>query len=283
VGLPPGVFNVVPADREAGDHLVRNRHIDKVSFTGSTAAGRHIGAICADRVARYSLELGGKSAAIICEDADLSTAIPAVAPVSMPFSGQICFAQTRILVPDTRHDEVVDAYRAAVNGIKLGDPWEDDVGMGPLAMRRQQDRVLDYIGIGVSEGAKLVTGGGRGPFNRGFFVEPTIFDKVTPDMRIAREEIFGPVVSIIGYRTEDEAITIANDGDFGLSGTVFTSDMARGERIARGVRTGNISVNGLQLEASVPFGGFKQSGVGREGGEEGLAAYLETKAVYLPF
>lgn len=281
-GLPPGVFNVVPAGREAGDHLIRNPRIDKVSFTGSTAAGQHIGAVCAGRVARFSLELGGKSASIICDDADLSTAIPSVTPSTMPFSGQICFSQTRILVPESRHDEVVDAYRAAVESIKVGDPWEADVGMGPVSMRRQQDRVLDYIEIGRQEGAKVVTGGGRGPFNQGFFVQPTIFDDVTSDMRIAQEEIFGPVVSIIRYRDDADAIRIANDSDFGLSGTVFTADVDRGERIARGVRTGNVSVNGLQVDPTVPFGGFKKSGVGREGGPEGLELYLETKAIYLP-
>jgi len=281
-GLPPGVFNVVPADREAGDHLIRDSRVAKVSFTGSTAAGRHIAAVCADRVARVSLELGGKSAAIICDDADLAAAIPALTPVSMPFSGQICFAQTRVLVPETRHDEVVEAYRAAVESIKVGDPWDPEVGMGPLSMRRQQERVLDYIEIGRREGARLVTGGRRGPFNQGFFVEPTIFADVTPDMRIAQEEIFGPVVSIMRYRDDDDAVRLANHTDFGLSGTVFTSDVARGERIARGVRTGNVSVNGLQLEPSVPFGGYKQSGLGREGGPEGLEPFLETKAIYLP-
>lgn len=281
VGLPPGVLNVVPAEREAGEHLVRNQRVDKVSFTGSTAAGRRIGAICADRVARFSLELGGKSAAIICDDADLSAAIPALAPVSMPFSGQICFAQTRILVSDKRHDEVLDAYRAAVKGITLGDPWDPQTGMGPLSMRRQQERVLSYIDVGRKEGAQLVAGGGRGGFDQGFFVEPTIFDGVASDMRIAQEEIFGPVVSIIRYRNEEEAIKIANDSIYGLSGTVFTRDVQRGERIARRVRTGNISVNGLQLDPVVPFGGFKQSGLGREGGREGLEVFLETKGIYL--
>lgn len=281
-GLPPGVFNVVPADREAGDHLIHNPRVDKVSFTGSTVAGRHIGAVCANRVARVSLELGGKSAAIICDDADLSATIPALAPVSMPFSGQICFSQTRVLVPDSRHDEVVDAYRAAVESIKVGDPWDPEVGMGPLSMRRQQERVLDYIDVGRQEGAKLVTGGGRGPFNQGFFVEPTIFDDVTSNMRIAQEEIFGPVVSIMRYKDDEDAIRIANDSSFGLSGTVFTGDVARGERIARRVRTGNVSVNGLQIEPFVPFGGYKQSGLGREGGPEGLELFLETKAIYLP-
>lgn len=281
-GLPPGVFNVVPAGREAGDHLIRDPRVDKVSFTGSTAAGRHIGAVCADRVARFSLELGGKSAAIILDDADLSTAIPSVTPSSMPFSGQICFSQTRILVPESRHKEAVEAYRAAVESIKLGDPWEDDTGMGPLSMRRQQERVLDYIEIGRHEGAKLVSGGGRGPFNQGFFVQPTIFDDVRSDMRIAQEEIFGPVVSVIPYRDDADAVRIANDSNFGLSGTVFTGDVERGTRVARQVRTGNVSINGLQLDPRIPFGGYKQSGVGREGGPEGLSEYLETKAIYLP-
>jgi acyl-CoA reductase-like NAD-dependent aldehyde dehydrogenase len=281
-GLPPGVFNVVPADREAGDYLVRNPRVDKVSFTGSTAAGRAIGAVCADRIARVSLELGGKSASIICDDADLATALPALTPVSMPFSGQICFAQTRILVPAARHDEVVEAYRTAVESIKVGDPWDPEVGMGPLSMRRQQQRVLEYIEVGRREGARLVTGGQRGPFNQGFFVEPTVFDNVAPDMRIAQEEIFGPVVSIMPYGDEDEAIRIANSTNFGLSGTVFSAAPSRGERIARRIRTGNVSVNGLQMDPSAPFGGYKQSGLGREGGPEGLEPYLETKTINLP-
>ena len=281
-GLPPGVFNVVPADREAGDHLIRNPRIDKVSFTGSTAAGRHIAAVCADRIARVSLELGGKSASIICDDADLASVIPALTPVSMPFSGQICFAQTRILVPEARHEEVVEAYRGAIESIKVGDPWDPEVGMGPLSMRRQQERVLDYIELGRREGARLVTGGHRGPFNQGFFVEPTIFAGVTPDMQIAQEEVFGPVVLIMSYRDDDDAVRIANGTSFGLSGTVFSAAPDRGERIARRIRTGNISVNGLQMDPSAPFGGYKQSGLGREGGPEGLEPFLETKTIYLP-
>lgn len=281
-GLPVGVLNIVPAGREAGEKLIRDPRIDKVSFTGSTVAGKNIAAVCAERVARCSLELGGKSAAIICEDADIATAIGTVAPFSMPFTGQICFSQTRVLVPDSRHDEIVDAYTAAVEGISLGDPWDPATAMGPLSMARQRDRVLSYIETGRREGARLVRGGGNGGFNRGYFVEPTIFDDVSPDMTIAQEEIFGPVVSIIRYRDEAEAIAIANDSLFGLSGTVFTQDVARGERLARQVRTGNISINSLQIDPGVPFGGFKQSGLGREGGPEGLETFLETKAIYLP-
>jgi acyl-CoA reductase-like NAD-dependent aldehyde dehydrogenase len=281
-GLPAGVLNIVPAGRRAGDALVRDPRVDKVSFTGSTAAGKHIAAVCAERVARCSLELGGKSASIICDDADLTTAIPALAPVAMPFTGQICFSQTRVLVSDKRHDDVVEAYKTAVDAMTLGDPWEAGTAMGPLSMGRQRDRVLDYIAKGREEGATLVRGGGNGGFNRGYFVEPTIFDDVTPDMTIAREEIFGPVVSIMRYRDEDHAVEIANDSLYGLSGTIFTADVNRGERIARRIRTGNISVNGLQISPNVPFGGFKQSGMGREGGPEGLETFLETKAIYVP-
>jgi len=281
-GLPAGVLNVVPGGREAGEALVRNSSVDKVSFTGSTTAGRGIGAICADRVARCSLELGGKSASIICDDADLSSAIPALAPVAMPFAGQICFSQTRILVSERRHDEVLAAYKSVVDTMKIGDPWERDTAMGPLSIARQRERVLGYIEEGRREGATLVRGGGNGGFNRGYFVEPTIFDDVTPDMKIAQEEIFGPVVSILRYRDEDHAVEIANNSLYGLSGTVFTADFERGERIARRVRTGNISVNGLQIDPGIPFGGFRQSGIGREGGPEGLGAFLETKAIYLP-
>ena len=281
-GLPAGVLNIVPAGREAGDSLIRDARVDKVSFTGSTVAGKHIGAVCAERVARCSLELGGKSAAIICEDADLGTAIGTITPFAMPFSGQICFSQTRVLVPERRRDEIIEAYVASVEGIKLGDPWDESTTMGPLSMGRQRDRVLNYIDIGRSEGAKLIRGGGNGGFNRGYFVEPTIFGDVTQDMTIAQEEIFGPVVSLLTYSSEEEAIAIANNSDFGLSGTVFSTDLERAERIARRGRTGNISINGLQIDPGVPFGGFKQSGIGREGGPEGLEVFLEPKAIYFP-
>jgi acyl-CoA reductase-like NAD-dependent aldehyde dehydrogenase len=281
-GLPAGVLNIVPACREAGESLIRDVRVDKVSFTGSTAAGKHIGAVCAERVARCSLELGGKSAAIICEDADLETAIGTITPFAMPFSGQICFSQTRVLVPERRRDEIIEAYVAAVEGIKLGDPWDESTTMGPLSMGRQRDRVVSYIDIGRSEGATLVRGGGNGGFNRGYYVEPTIFSDVTQDMTIAQEEIFGPVVSVLSYSSEEEAIAIANNSQFGLSGTVFSTDVERAERIARKVRTGNISINGLQIDPGVPFGGFKQSGIGREGGPEGLEVFLESKAIYFP-
>jgi len=280
-GVPAGVVNIVPADREAGDWLIRQPKIDKVSFTGSTAAGRHIAAVCADRVARVSLELGGKSASILCDDADLSNWIQTAVPFTMPIAGQVCFSQTRVLVPKGRRTEILDAYVDSISRRKVGDPWELDTFMGPVASAAQYQRVLNYIDIAKQEGARAVTGGGpSSAFNRGYFIEPTIFDGVTNDMRIAQEEVFGPVVCVIEYDGDDEAIRIANDSNYGLSGTVFSQDVQRAERIARQVRTGNITVNGLQVDPGVPFGGYKQSGLGRESGPEGLEPYLETKAIY---
>ena len=282
-GLPPGVVNVVPAGREVGNGLISDPRIDKVSFTGSTAAGRHIATVCADRLARVSLELGGKSASILCEDADIGAWMKSVAPFTMPFSGQICFAQTRILVPRRRHDEFLDVYVSAVEALKVGDPWRADTQIGPVSMARQRDRVLQYIDVGRHEGARVVIGGGRAAgFDRGYYIAPTVFDRVRNEMRIAREEIFGPVVSVIDYDNDNEAVAIANDSDYGLSGSVFSSDPSRAEAIARRVRTGHINVNSFNLDVVAPFGGYKRSGLGRESGPEGLAAFLETKSMFLP-
>ncbi|VVD97122.1 aldehyde dehydrogenase [Pandoraea terrigena] len=282
-GLPPGVLNVITADAERGAHLVAKREVDKVSFTGSTATGKVIAKMCADRMARVTLELGGKSAAIVLDDAELNPTLAALAPFTMPFSGQICFAQTRILVPRSREQEFVDAYSAVIGCLKVGDPWDVTTQIGPLASQRQLDRVLGYIETGRKEGARITTGGGRHPqFDAGFFVEPTVFAGVTSDMTIAREEIFGPVVSILAYDDIDHAVALANNTDFGLSGTVFSSDVERAYATARRIRAGNVSVNGLEMAPNVPFGGFKQSGLGREGGPEGLNAFLEDQAIYLP-
>lgn len=282
-GFPPGVLNVITADAERGAHLVAKREVDKVSFTGSTATGKLIAKTCADRMARVTLELGGKSAAIVLDDAELNPTLAALAPFTMPFSGQICFAQTRILVPRSREREFVDAYSAVIGGLKVGDPWDVTTQIGPLASRRQLDRVLGYIETGRKEGARITTGGSRHPqYDAGFFVEPTVFAGVTSDMTIAREEIFGPVVSILAYDDIDHAVALANSTDFGLSGTVFSSDVERGYATARRIRTGNVSVNGLEMAPNVPFGGFRQSGIGREGGPEGLNAFLEDQAIYLP-
>jgi aldehyde dehydrogenase (NAD+) len=283
VGLPPGVLNIVPAGREVGDYLINRPEIDKVSFTGSVAGGKRIAEVCAKRLARYTLELGGKSPALIMDDADLGNAIGTLVPFAMPMTGQICFSLTRVLVSKKRHDEVVDAYSQAVKKIAVGDPWKAETQMGPLSMKRQLDRVLGYLEKGRKEGATLVTGGGRPKdMNHGYFVEPTIFSNVTSDMTIAKEEIFGPVVSVMPYEDEEDAIRIANSSTYGLSGAVFTKDTDRGVALARRIRTGNLTVNGLKLDNAVPFGGYKESGIGRVGGPEGLEAYQEIKSVYLP-
>jgi len=282
-GLPEGVLNVITADAEAGAYLVASPGIDKVSFTGSTATGKQIAKVCADRFARCTLELGGKSAAIILDDAPLESTLAALAPFTMPFSGQICFAQTRILVPRQREKEFVDAYSAVIGSLQVDDPWLATTQIGPLASRRQFDRVLGYIEAGRAQGARITTGGGRSRLHdRGYFVEPTVFAGVNAQMTIAREEIFGPVAAVIAYDGIDHAVAIANDTDFGLSGTVFSGDVERGYDVARRIRTGNVTINGLEMSPNVPFGGFKQSGIGREGGPEGLSAFLEDQAIYMP-
>jgi len=280
-GLPPGVFNVVTAGREVGDYLIRHPGIDKISFTGSTAAGRQIAAAAAQRMTRSSFELGGKSAAIILEDADLDQLLPSLATWSMPITGQVCFSLTRILVPASRKQEITRRYLEAVSSTKVGDPFDESVQMGPLTMARQLQRVQGYIHKGQEEGARLILGGGRPEgLPSGYFVEPTVFTDVTPEMTIAQEEIFGPVVSIIEYQDIDDAVRIANSTIYGLHGAVYTSDIEAGYALARRIKSGSVAINGLIVDISMPFGGFKQSGLGREGGEEGLDLYLETKAIY---
>ena len=280
-GLPPGVFNVIPAGREVGDYLVRHPGIDKISFTGSTAAGKHIAAVAADRLARVSLELGGKSAAIVLPDADVGKMLESLVPYSMPITGQVCFALTRILVPKSRKQEITEAYTSAVRQIRVGDPFDDATNMGPLAMRRQLERVQGYIQAGKAEGARLLMGGGRpAGFDRGYFIEPTVFTDVDSRMKIAQEEIFGPVVSIIEYETPDDAARIANDTQYGLHGAIYTADPEQGYAMARRMRSGSVTVNGMIVDPKMPFGGFKQSGLGREGGPEGLDPYFEVKTVY---
>jgi acyl-CoA reductase-like NAD-dependent aldehyde dehydrogenase len=282
-GLPRGVLSVIPAGREVGDYLVRHPGIDKVSFTGSSAAGKHIAEVCAQRLARVSLELGGKSAAIVLDDAAIEDVLPDLVPFSVPITGQVCFSLTRVLVPKARHDAFVGAYKAALESINVGDPSDPETQMGPLAMARQRDRVEGYIRKGLAEGATLVTGGARpARFDRGYFIEPTLFTNVDNRMTIAQEEIFGPVVSIIAYDDVNDAVQIANDSVYGLHGAVYTGDVERGYEVARRVRTGSVSVNRMAVDYTLPFGGFKQSGLGREGGPEGLDPYLEVKTVYFP-
>jgi len=280
-GLPAGVFNLVPAGRESGDYLVRHKSIDKVAFTGSTAAGKHIAAVCAERLARVSLELGGKSAAILLDDADFGAAMMPLMIYSMPITGQVCFSLTRILVPESRKQEFIDMYVGAVKNIKVGDPLDPNTQMGPLTMGRQLTRVEGYIAAGRSEGATVACGGGRPEgLDKGFFIQPTVFTDVQPDMKIAQEEIFGPVVSIISYTDDDDAVRKANNSTYGLSGAVFTANPERGYAIARRMQTGSVTVNGMIVDPKHPFGGYKQSGVGREGGPEGLENYIETKTIH---
>ncbi|MER6947143.1 aldehyde dehydrogenase [Nonomuraea sp. NPDC000554] len=278
-GIPRGVLNVVPAGREVSEYLVAHPGVDKVAFTGSTAAGRRIAAICGEQLKRVSLELGGKSAAIILDDADLASNMGMLAIASLMNNGQACVAQTRILASRNRYDEVVDAVAAMVTSQPVGDPADPATGIGPLVAKRQQDRVEGYIRIGIDEGAKVVVGGLDRPYERGWYVAPTVFAGVTNNMRIAREEIFGPVLTVIPYEDEADAIHIANDSDYGLAGTVWTADADHGMDVARQVRTGTYGVNCFMLEANVPFGGYKASGIGRELGPEGLNGYLEYKTI----
>ena len=279
-GLPAGVVSILPAGREIGEYLVSHPGVDKIAFTGSTAAGRRIMSLCGERIARVTLELGGKSAAIVAEDAPLADVLGAVLPAGVGHSGQVCAALTRVLVPRSRAEEFETAMVAGLAGITVGDPFDPATMVGPLATERQRDRVEEYLQIGRSEGARVAAGGGRpAGRERGWYVEPTLFADVDNGMRIAREEIFGPVISLIGYNEIDEAIQIANDSPYGLSGAVFTADPQLAERVARAVRTGQMHVNSWTMCVTQPFGGFKQSGLGREGGPEGLEGYLETKLV----
>lgn len=282
-GLPDGVLSIVPADRSAGEHLVSHPEVDKVAFTGSTAAGKRIMAICADRVARVTLELGGKSAAILADDVDLARVLPALLPMAMMVNGQACIAQTRVLVPRSRYAEIVDALGDAVAAQRVGDPFADDTVIGPLVSGRQRDRVEGYIAVGREEGARVVTGGARPALDSalagGHFVAPTLLADVDNGMRVAREEIFGPVIAAIPYTDDADAVRIANDSVYGLSGSVFSADEDRALGLARRLRTGMVSINGSPQAFGTPFGGFKQSGIGREMGPEGFAGYLETQSI----
>jgi betaine-aldehyde dehydrogenase len=282
--VPKGVFNLVNGDGPGvGAALSAHPDVDMMSFTGSTRAGVLVAQAAAPTDKRVSQELGGKSAAVILDDADLAAAIPALLPSAIMNNGQACVAQTRILAPRSRYDEVVDALAAAVSEQKVGDPMDPTVGVGPLVAERQRDRVEGFLKSGRDEGARVVVGGGRpADLAKGWFVEPTVFADVRNDMTIAREEIFGPVLSDIAYDGDDDAARIANDSDYGLSGSVWTTDRDRGVEMARKVRTGTYAVNGMAtIDLRNPFGGFKSSGIGRELGPEGLEAYLETQTIIL--
>lgn len=281
-GFPDGVINLVPANREASDYLISNPGIDKVSFTGSTAAGARIASVCGERIGRCSLELGGKSAAIVLDDFDIDVAAKTLAGIITIGCGQVCVTLSRVLVSEARHDALVAALKQELEAVKVGDPMEATSMMGPLAMARQLKRVESYIEKGVQEGATLVTGGKRPPgLDTGYYIEPTLFANVDNDMTIAQEEIFGPVLCVIPYLDEADAIRIANASSFGLFGAVLTNDNAKAYKIARSIRTGAYAQNGLRLDYFLPFGGFKQSGIGREGGISGLKGYTETKTILL--
>jgi aldehyde dehydrogenase (NAD+) len=280
-GLPAGVVNLVCGHREASDHLICNPGVDKVSFTGSTVAGKRIASVCGERIARYTLELGGKSAAIIRDDFPTEAAAGLLANTITMMSGQVCAMLSRVIVPRQRHDEIAEAIAVQMKKTVIGHSDDPLTQLGPLAMKRQLDRVEMYIEDGKMT-ADLVCGGSRpAHMNQGYFIEPTLFANVKNDCRIAQEEIFGPVLSLIPCDDEEDAIRIANASNYGLAGSVLTHDSDAAYRIARAVRTGGMMQNGLRMDFGLPFGGFKQSGVGREGGVDGLMGYLETKTIFL--
>jgi betaine-aldehyde dehydrogenase len=280
-GIPKGVVSIIPAGREVGEHLVRHRGVDKIAFTGSTAAGRTIASICGEQLKRVSLELGGKSAAIILDDADLAATMEGLKFASLMNNGQACVAQTRILASRKQYDAVVDALADTVKGMTVGDPDDPTTEIGPLVAERQQERVDKYIALGQEEGARVVIGGNGRPagFDKGWYVQPTVFADVDNSMRIAQEEIFGPVLAVIPFDDVDDAVRIANDSDFGLAGSVWTGDAERGMDVARRVRTGTFGINQYTMDFIAPFGGFKASGIGREFGAEGLKHYIELKSI----
>jgi acyl-CoA reductase-like NAD-dependent aldehyde dehydrogenase len=282
IGLPPGVLNILTADREVSELLVTNPGVDKITFTGSTAAGRRIASLCGERIARCTLELGGKSAAVILDDMDLEAAAKAIARAECFLSGQVCSSLTRLIVGRSRHDEFVETLAGTFSKVKVGDPFDAQTQMGPLAMSRQRDRVEGYIAKGIDEGATLVTGGGRPrDLDRGYYIEPTVFANVDNGSTIAREEIFGPVLSVIPADDEDHAVALANDTIYGLNASVFTNDVDRARAVAGQLRSGTVGHNAFRTDFGMAFGGFKQSGIGREGGVEGLLPFLETKTVIL--
>lgn len=282
-GLPQGVLSVVPGGIETGQALTSNPDIDMFTFTGSSAVGKEVGKRAADLLKPCTLELGGKSAAIVLEDVDLAAAIPMMVFAGVMNAGQGCVNQTRILAPRSRYDEVVDAVSTFVQALPVGLPSDPAAQVGPLISEKQRARVEGYIAKGVEEGARLVCGGGRPEgLDNGFFVQPTVFADVDNTMTIAQEEIFGPVLSIIPYDTEQDAIKIANDSVYGLAGSVWTTDVPHGIEISEKIRTGTYGINWYAFDPCCPFGGYKNSGIGRENGPEGVEHFTQQKSVLMP-
>lgn len=282
VGLPPGVFNLVSGRGPVvGEAMAAHPEVDMVSFTGSTAAGRRVAALAAETVKRVALELGGKSANIILPDADLATAVKVGVANCFVNAGQTCSAWSRMIVHRDQYDEAVRLAVAASRKYVVGDPFDASTRVGPLVSQAQRDRVVRYINRGQEEGARLVAGGTDRPHERGYYVEPTVFAGVEPGMTIEQEEIFGPVLALVPYTSESMAVQIANDTKYGLAGAVWSGSEERAVAVARKLRTGQVAVNGGQFNPLAPFGGYKQSGVGRELGEHGLEEYLEVKSMQL--
>jgi len=282
IGLPPGVLNIVTADRGPSERLVRHPDVDKIAFTGSSAAGKRIAGLCAERVARFTLELGGKSAAVILDDYEVETAAKTIAGYCCFLTGQVCSALSRVIVTRARHDRLVEALSATFKSVTIGDPFDAATGMGPLAMGRQRDRVEQFVSQAVLDGAKLASGGRRpAHLDRGFFYEPTVFGNVDNQSTIAREEVFGPVLCVIPAKDEAHAVELANETVYGLNNSVFTKDVDRAYAVARQLRSGTVGHNVFRSDMRIGFGGFKQSGIGREGGVDGLRPYLENKTVIL--
>jgi acyl-CoA reductase-like NAD-dependent aldehyde dehydrogenase len=281
IGLPAGVLNIVTGyGPVVGEAIATHPQVDMVSFTGSVRAGKRVAALAAETIKRVTLELGGKSAFVVLDDAPFEKAIPNGARNAMLNSGQTCSAWTRMLVPRARQQEAIDIAAQALGGLKVGDPLDAATRLGPLISATQRERVEGYIAKGKSDGARLVAGGGRpAGFAKGYYVEPTLFADVKSPMTIAQEEIFGPVLSILPYDSEDEAVRIANDTIYGLAGGVWSGDADRAMRVARRMRTGQVDVNGGRYNPLAPFGGYKQSGVGRELGAYGLEEYLQVKSI----
>lgn len=280
-GFPPGVFNLITGGRDTGEALVAHPGIDMVTFTGSTRGGRRVAAVAAEGLKKVSLELGGKSANIVLDDADLSRAIPGALQQCFVNSGQVCAALSRLFVSKRRMAEVESVAMTAASGWTLGDPADPGTRLGPLASRAQQGHVRKCIELGIAEGARLLVGGPEQPagFPVGAFVTPTIFSRARNDMALAREEVFGPVLAIIGYDDEDEAIRLSNDSEYGLSGGVWSASVPHAVEVARRMTTGQVVVNGASLDLSAPFGGVKRSGYGRENGRYGLEEFFNVKAV----